>query len=484
MRRTRLAVTLLALPPAVMLAAGLFAQTGGEGATPERARVTLNDGRTIEGELVERTAEGVTLRISGIATRFAAENVERVEMVQSRREQLLEQRKAVADDDLAARFDLAQKMAEAGELELARDELQAINDVSPGDRRVRSLMTQVEQRMRLRRGGSDTAPPPRGETAPPPKTTGGDNGTGENAQGPGRMNRLSTDDINRIRVWEIDLSQQPRVRVPNETLDELFERYNDDPDVPKGMAEQAALRRAPGHEQLAAIFKARAKDLYDTVQVLEDPPAMQAWRTNVHATYVLSYCASSACHGGETDAMKALPLLRDRDLTGAYTNFYLLQGFRNQSGDMIERDQARLDQSLLLQYGLPQDVAQFRHPAVKGWRPFFARKDDARYRQYLDALAMLWNPAPDYGVKYDPWAEQEGDIPAENIDDATRPDAAPRPDAGPTRPAPPPVRVPELFVPLPAPAEDDPAPPPAPAAERPTGDDALMPVDAPPPVMP
>ena len=497
MTRRRLAVTLLALPAAASLAAVLMAQEA-----TQRARVLMTNGRAIEGELVDRDADEVTLRIAGITTRIPTDQVERVEMVLSMREQLLEQRAVIEDDDLAARFDLARQMAAAGELELARDELEAIRRAAPRDERVRAMLTQVEQRIRLRQDAPSTgdpatpAPTPRnGTTRPAPPPEGGDGG-GEQDPGAQRMNRLTTDDINKIRVWEIDLGSQPRVRVPQETLDQLFERYADDPDVPKGMAEQAVLRRAPGHEQLEAIFQARAQDLYDQVQVLEDPPAMQAWRTNVHATYVLSYCASPSCHGGETDAMKALPLLRDRDLTGAYTNFYILQNFQNAQGDMIERDPARLAQSLLLQYGLPQDTAQFRHPVVKGWRPFFARTDDRRYQQYLDSLAMLWNPAPKYGVTYDPWAAPEDTAPG--VTPGVTPGAAPEaagdgsereatPTTLPRRPDIEPLIVPELNVPLEPlqPMElDDPPTRPAPVVEQPTGDDAIEPVDEPMPIMP
>ena len=93
-----------------------------------------------------------------------------------------------------------------------------------------------------------------------------------------------------------------------------------------------------------------------------------------------------------------LNLVRWRPTTKAeaYTNFVALNRFERDGALMIDRFAP--DDSLLLQWALPRDVARYPAPDVPGWKPRFKSSTDRRYvavRDWIDGLVKF---APDYAT--------------------------------------------------------------------------------------
>ena len=365
-------------------------------ALAQQVIVTLTDGRTFEGELIAQNEEEVVLEITGIRTPLARDLVQSVELQESIEQQYQERRAEIEDDDLDERYQLAYWLYDQGALDLAQQEIDDLLERFPQSDKVQLLQRVVQQRQQmLAEEDQQRQQPAQPRQRTPRRTV-------RQRQHLQPDQRLSQEQINRIKVYEVDLTTEPRVRIPRETIDKLLETHIQDSRVPKGREAQAAFHRLPEFRQLQLIFDLRARELYDEVVILDDPPALQAFRTQVHHNYVLNYCATSQCHGGAPQAMQALPLFQEP--AGAeetiYTNFYILNQHRNEQGLMIDRDQPPL--SLLLQYGLPRNAAATPHPDVSGWRPAFTGPGDPRFERYARILNALYKPAPSYGIDYQP----------------------------------------------------------------------------------
>ncbi len=354
------------------------------------AVVTTADGRVLTGELVSQDEATVTLLISGIKTPIPRRSIQSVEIKAEPREQYREMRSKLDDGDLDGRYRLAYTMYEKKWYDLALSELQSIEQSFPESKKVKALAIVVSGRLAQQQAQTD--PPDARHSARPSATA----TTDQITDGDEDL-RLTEEQIALIRVYEVDLDVQPRITVPAETIDKLFEKYASDDRLNK---DRKAFRRLPGHEQLGILFDLQARELYGEVVIRQDSPALKAFRSQIHQRYVLNYCAATACHSnGSQDGLHLLRLQPNSDAT-LYTNFYVLTRYENQVGKMIDRDTPR--RSLLLQYGLAREVAATPHPDTSGWRAQFVSEDDERFQQYADVLEGFWSPAPEYGINYTP----------------------------------------------------------------------------------
>ena len=355
------------------------------------AVITTYDDRTLTGELVSQDEKTVTLLISGIKTPIPRQSIKSIEVKDAPPEQYRKLRAELDDDDLDGRYRLAYQMYEKKWFELAMVELQSMRRDFPDSDKVRALQTVVQSRIDREREEAR-------QTIRPSNNTGSNRPTqpqNEVSGMPGPDKRLTEEQINAIRVYEVDLSEKPNITLKPETIDKLYENYASNDRLTK---DRRAFRKLEGHEQLEILFDLQARELYPEVIIRQDSPAMKAFRTKLHQRYVLSYCATTGCHGdGSPGGLFLFRIQPNSDAT-VYTNFYTLQKIERPQGVMIDRDLP--DRSLLLQYGLDRDAAATPHPDVKGWRSQFVDDQDVRYRDYMDAIDMLWKPAPDYGIDY------------------------------------------------------------------------------------
>jgi hypothetical protein len=208
-------------------------------------------------------------------------------------------------------------------------------------------------------------------------------------------------------VYEIDLTNPPRLLIPRELIAALLTRYADDPQVPATPEQREALYQARPSQILELLYRLKAHDLYPMVKVLEDPASIQAFKRDVHQGWVLNGCASTRCHGGENAGRLVLKRTRMADPATYYTNFLILDRFRLADGSaLIKYDEP--EKSPLIQMAMPRQQATRPHPAVRNaagidqWKPSIRSRDDRRYKAAIDWIRSMYRPRPDYGIAYDP----------------------------------------------------------------------------------
>ncbi len=226
---------------------------------------------------------------------------------------------------------------------------------------------------------------------------------------------LTDEQIHLIKVYEIDLQAEPRITIPRQTLLEFLENYRADPALAEypGRAGRQTFLRLPGWRQLQILFQARAREFYDDVVVLDEPQAMQTFRTRIAAGLLAQRCAR--CHGGgEAPGLYLFAGQPNRESV-AYTNFLIL----HRTG-LIDRDQPI--ESRLLQYGLPRAEATDPHPEAARFQQYYTGVEDPRFQQAVEWVGQLYRPKPNYPIEYSvpQAAAPQPDEPAEP--------AAPQPD--------------------------------------------------------
>lgn len=399
MRPKCFTVVVPAIAGVLCLAAAAFARD---------ATVILQDGRQLTGQVIAETDASITLRISGIDTPIAKDQLRDIKYMATVEEEFRQRRATLKDDDLEGRYRLTQWLYEAWNrdqsdktYELLSTELSGLGDQFPNDQRLAQLKTVVESRRRLmeeerarsaaaERSAASAQAQAQAQT--PAVDTGPEQATGR-AVMPSKM--LDDRQINLIKVWEIDLDGRPNVTVPRNVRQEILDTFKNEEAVPKGRAAQRQFMAAPGYQVLDLLFAIRARSFYDKAIVNEDPPALRTFRTNVHQRYVLNYCGTVQCHGGPDAGSLFLFRAAPNSEQTVYTNFYILNA--SGGGRLIKRSNPK--ESLLLEYGLPRDAARFPHPEVQGWRPNFRGVDDPAYQAVLNWIGTLFESA-DYGIDY------------------------------------------------------------------------------------
>ncbi len=339
-------------------------------------------------------------------------------------EQFATRRAEIADDDLEKRFELDYWLYENHSYQLAQREVADLMKRYPSVDRLKTLAADIDREIKLQdepRSGSTTRPglrrdsQARGRGAP-------------NGAVPGVLQELSDEQINTIRLYESNpnAQTQPRVVVPETVIDKLFADYSDRDVVPKGARDQLEFRHAPGWFQLKTLFAVKARELYPDVEVLDDPPIINEFKS-INQSYIVNYCGTPQCHGGEKAGNFFLFRVDPYSERTVFTNYYALYRYENKNGYMI--DLSEPDKSYLLQYGLPPDVAKFPHPAVRGMDPRLREgNQDELYRSIRDWIAHLSPPRQNYPkLNYTPpTMPTEGVNPAGPDSAATRPAGAGR----------------------------------------------------------
>lgn len=355
------------------------------------AELTLRDGRVIEGEFVSEDENQVVILVAGIRTTIDRADIRRMELRPTIEDEYAQRRAELRDDDIEGRYDLAIYLFDQRAFQLARRELTDLRRVAPDDDRVQRLLAVVEARIKLiEEAREEPRPRPPVEPRPDPR---------EPRDRPD-LPRLSPEQINQIKAYEVILADEPHVTVPRDVLEEVLERYAAHDRTPRDPAARAALLRQPGYRQLEFLFDVRARDYYSKVEIRGDAAHIQDFRLQMHRQYVLNYCATAQCHGGDDHG--GFFLFRDPPNADStfYTNYYILYQYENEQGEMI--DLPRPDRSLLLQYGLARRAAAHPHPEVPGWRPMFVSERDQRYQNFVEVLQELGRNKVNYRINYQP----------------------------------------------------------------------------------
>lgn len=366
--------------------------------------VTLTSGERLIGRLVARTEKETVLTIGAVDVRVAAGEIERVTVQRPLGERYREMRRLIDDTDVARLLLLAEWLRGNGLLDEAAAELDLALRVEPTNveaSRLREMVTkQIELRERSgRRGAGAPGVPERGpDDAPRPLPAPSESGG---------FPLLSPEQVNLVKVFEIDLNRPPKFVIERGTVERLLQRYGGHALIPTTREGREAFFRLDPLEVLNVMFRVQARDLYGEVRVQGNPESMRQFRDNVHRGWLINSCAAPGCHGdgggGRAPATSSLALFNRKSTAeqSVYSNYLILERHRLADGaPLIDYDKP--DMSPLLQMGLPRTESARPHPDVRGWAPVFRTMDDQRYRQAVEWIKSMYQPRPEIPVEYPP----------------------------------------------------------------------------------
>lgn len=364
--------------------------------------VTTTDGRTFAGDVSE-TPDAVVIDRSGIQVKLPRGQVKGVDY--STFEEKFDQRLAGLDKsapkDVAGRVALAREAFNEKQYDLALRALDNARAIDPNDAAVADLTTAVRSQRRLQQAGGGDAASDNDPTNPPPAR----NGDSPVANREDSGDWLTDAQVNRVRQAELTPADRTvRVRFDGGVDRKYVEAKN----IPF-----RDFRKMSQAEQALAVLEGADDETKDKVTIATDPKSMLEYRRVVQPA-VLAGCATSACHAVAAGGKFAL--FNDTAERPTYSNFYILATYQQKVGDAADKgsvfggpalrsmiDRAQPDQSLLLNYALPPNVATYPHPKAAGYNGIFKDAADPKYRAVAEWMGKTLRPIrPEYGVDYTP----------------------------------------------------------------------------------
>ena len=367
------------------------------------ARLVLRTGRAVEGILVAKQGRMVTIRAAGLDTEYdLADSVEFEELgsVVSAFDDL---RTSTPDDDIQGRIQLVRWLRDRGVYFAALDEAVSITADEPYNPDAQELKRWLESQTQLKIATAISK-------ARNPDTDDDESGEPNLRRKIESFPVLTPEEINLIRVYEIDFADPPRLNIPRDTIERLVDQYGSEQVMPQTPEGQRALLRRDPLTVLDLMFRVQARNLYGEVEVLEDPRSMRLWRKQIHGTWFAGStgsCASANCHGGQEAGRLYLNNKRTNTDATVYTNFYIADQFRLRDGTPLINYQEPAE-SPLLQMALPREQSRRPHPNVgrgegrRGSRFYFRDENDLRFRRAVEWIKSMYNPHPEYPIGYEP----------------------------------------------------------------------------------
>ncbi len=411
-RRVSLLAVILGAAALASLAGALGAQTPDRQDEAERPNVETGtrtpapgddiivvqqNRRRLEGVFVRWDRSSVTVTIARVDVRIDVDAIDRIIVLDPPRERYERMRSLIEDDEIERLIVLAEWLREHDMFAEALDELDHVLSIAPDEPDALRLRAIVREQFELQRrsGDSDPSAPLPGDGAVPDSPEAEPN-AGLDIDFP----LLSDEQINLMRVFEIDLRDPPQLMIPRETVERLLLDYATSPLVPETREGREALLASSPQEILDLMFRLRAREKYSRVQVLDDPASMKFFRDHVHSTWITNSCATTQCHGGGSAGDLWLTQRRPTSPQSVYTNFLIMERFRLDAETPLI-DYGNPARSVLLQMGLPRDDAIRPHPLVRGWRPVFRDREARRFRQAVEWIEGMYRPRPDYPIEYE-----------------------------------------------------------------------------------
>jgi hypothetical protein len=363
-----------------------------DAAGPPEAVIWLKDGQRVTGHLVRKTDQGVTLRLGTVEVEYPSARIAQFEVLPSVEERFRAQRMLVPDEDVDQRIALARWAYQRQRLDLAITELESILKADAGQPQAKELLSLARLQQRI-----DAKAKQRSKPAPTiPQAPALEKSV------PEPVALLSPEQINLMKVYEVDLRNPPRMNVSRATVTKILRSYGDSPLIPLTQEGREALYRLSPAEILDLLFQLRARELYGEVQVLDQPASLKQFREQVHGSWLMNRCATPMCHGGSEAGRFRLAMRRPNAEETFFTNFLILERYRLEDGRvLIDYDDP--DRSPLMHLGLQRDLSLAPHPAVpirdgKGdrWKPVFDDVDDDSFVRASKWIRAMYRPRPEY----------------------------------------------------------------------------------------
>lgn len=355
----------------------------------DTVRVQLASGSSLEGTLISRRDGEVLVLVDRIEVRLTEEEVRRVVRLKSPIERFREMRTATGDRDQEGLLLLARWARDQGLLSEALGIVGEVLEFRPENREALNLNRNIAFLLKLKQDSGDPAP---------------EDLTEERREELARLRitnfpYLTDEQVNLIKVYEVDLKDPPKMRIPDSALTTLFEEHAEHPLVPDTEAGRRAFRKLPEPEILDVMFRVQARELYPEVKIIGQVEQMRQFRDRINAGWLTRSCATTDCHGGLSGGRFILSNRWRRTERGVYTNFYILNAFETSDGlPMIDAEEPQL--SAMLQMGLPRDLALWPHPEVVGWRPTFRSEEDRWFQRTVEWIEGLYQPRPEHTIDY------------------------------------------------------------------------------------
>ncbi len=357
-----------------------------DGPPGRRVRVQFNDGRVLIGALVEDGFTHVVVEIAGIPTRYAREAVDQVRPYPTDEELYERFRLTIEPDQFAARYTLALWLYNKRMYAESKRELESLLEAT-NHYEAKQLLTEVNAQLALlATPASDGAGEPRDR--PMREETGV------------RADLLSAEDVNLIRVYEIDLKNPPRLQVPTSLIETMLERYPDHELMPVGTGARSAFKSAPPIDIVRTLFALKARDLYGEVEVLGEPESLNLYRQRVHNAWIIGNCATSRCHGGPDGGRLFLHNKNFKDERVRMTNLLILSRTTIDTLPLI--DWEKPTDSLVYQYALPPTEARRPHPKVRGWNPALPPARRGLREDFVQWVRSMQIQRGEYPIQYTP----------------------------------------------------------------------------------
>lgn len=374
--------------------------------------ITLKSGRTITGELVREDSRIVVVGIEGIETTFQRRLVANVVILPPVAERYEKLRSTIAEDDIESRLALVEWLRARKAYNLALEELNEILLIEPQNPHAKLLHTWLAEYDKLSTETRPDKPAESGKTPGEVDPDSPDEPTSDKETRTYQIRRnemplLSEEQINLMRVYEIDLRDPPKMRISDEVMLELM-KSNPDAFSPNADERQKVFN-LPEIEKLKLLFTLKARDLYPRVELLENPNSLKRFKDQVHhgRGWLINACASTRCHGG-VDA-GSFQLINDRPHTDetAFTNLYIIENTTLSNGLPLIDFNAP-ERSPLLQMAVIPSNSLVPHPEIPrgypgtGFRPIFRHTRDRKYQQAVDWIRSMYQPRPELDFDYPP----------------------------------------------------------------------------------
>jgi hypothetical protein len=367
---------------------------------PQEVVLLLRSGREVTGFLVRDDTDVIVLEIQGIQTSFKKSSLRNMRVLPPLMERYSKMRSMLSPNDLNGRVLLAEWLRSRGQYAIALSEVESVLERDSLHPKAKLLEKWLKQQIELesRRVGREDS----SKAGGPAKDR-----YASRLEAQRQFPLLKPEDINRIKVYEIDLKNPPKMVIERETIDQLIRENAESPLIPGTLEGRETFYRKEPEEILRLMFKLQARDLYSQVLVLDQPRAIRLFRSGVHGRWLINSCATTQCHGGQRAGRLWLFTDRPHSDETVYTNLVILDRYRL-SDDTPLINYAQPAKSPLLQMGLPREISLYPHPDAprtkgsRGWKPVFRRTDDRRFRAAVEWISSMYRPHPDYPIEYTP----------------------------------------------------------------------------------
>lgn len=356
--------------------------------------VFMRDGMEYRGIILEDAVDYVAVQVEGIRQLLPRASVLRTVLTLTPRQTYERMKEQIKPDQFSDRFKLCRYLYDNKMYEECREELVSLLEAVELYE-AKELLRTVDAQLALQPAKS-TSPDgdPLTEDSPDEESY-----VDDREKRPTRI--LSPEEVNIIRVFEIDFRKPPKIVIAPDLIREMIEKYSASDLIPASAEGRTALFREEPVKLLRLLFDLRARDLYPKVDVLTEPASLNQFRRRVHNTWLINNCATSQCHGGVDAGRFFLHGRSARSTQVRYTNLLLLERTKIPGRPpLIDWEKPR--DSLILQFGLPRSEARYPHPDVKGWKPAFNPANRRLIDDFVKWVEMMYQPRPEYPVELSP----------------------------------------------------------------------------------